>query len=393
MRTSLTIERPRTLAGCVLVVMLACGCDSTPARNILTAARGSKSRVISQGQIMPAGGFVQLSANPGDVVERVLVAVGESVSQGQVLLEMRSEQVSQAQLETLRKRREEALRERDTAIAGASRQVAAGGLKLEHLQAQKDSLGRKKELLSFAQGQVTASQNVLKKLESISENSVTSEFVGQLEIDRQRISMGEAELNYRQQSEAHRQSEEDLLWAERAAQSEMNAAQSVLEAAQASQAIEILDLEIKALVAQAAASRIIAPINGVILAVNATQGEASISLPLIEMADLDNLVCEIEINEMDAALVKSDQPATIRSRAFSQELSGHVTQKYQLVGRPQLRPMNPLARADYRTVTAVVELDGPSAALARDWLQLQVEVEITVPPANTAPAAPTANTP
>lgn len=382
-------RRAAMTRACLLGLALASlGCQSSTT-GPSTAAVPIKSKVIAQGQILPAAGIVQLSTTPGDVVEEVLVQVGDTVQAGDLLMKMRSEQVRVAQLATLRKRQEEAVRERDNGIASAKQQLQAVQMKLDHLSAQQAALKRRSDLLALAQQQVDASRDVLNRLESISSNAATSEFVGQLEIARQRIAVGEAELNYRQQAEALKQAEEDLNWARKATLEEHAAAQMVLSAAEDSQALEVLDLEIKALEKQAEAARLVAPADGVVLAINAAPGEASIQLPLIELADISRLVCEVEINEMDAALVQEGQSATIRSRALGPtELHGTVTQKFKLVGRPQLRALDPLARSDFRTVTAVIELAPESVQVAQDWLQLQVEVEIDRAPQEAAESEP-----
>ena len=92
---------------------------------------------------------------------------------------------------------------------------------------------------------------------------------------------------------------------------------------------------------------------------------------------------------MDAARVQVGDAATVTSRAFGEaSLQGRVSEKFVLVGRPQLKPLNPLARVDYRSVTANVELDAASVARARDWLQLQVEVVIDVQASPTSSATP-----
>lgn len=373
--------RASGIAPAVLMTLMVIGggCSEDRDRTDFSARSRFSQRdtVIAQGQILPAEGFIQLSATPGDVVESILVSVGQAVDKDQPLIEMRSEQVSQARLATLRLRREEAIRDRKTAIEQAQLRVAAAELKLEQSDAQGASLESKKNLLDLARQQVEAARGVLSRLESIAGNAATAEFVGQLEIERQRIAVNEAELQYRTQLQSHQQATDDLQWALKATQSEKGAADRLLAAAEASQALEILDLEIESLEKQLQASRIVAPIAGVILAINASEGEASVQLPLVEMANLDQLVCEVEINEMDAALVQVGQPARIASRAFGdQKLSGTVTQKFKLVGRPQLRPLDPLARVDYRTITATIALDEPSVAVASDWLQLHVEAEI-----------------
>lgn len=332
---------------------------------------------MAQGQILPAGGIVQLSAPPGDVITNIAVSVGQQVEPGQLLLSLQSGQVAEARLKTLHKRREQAVRERNQAIASAQQQLASVDLKLEQLKAQQAAAQRSTDLLALAKQQVESSEKVLKKLQAIAANAATSEFVGALEIDRQRIQLAEAELNYRRQAEAQQQSEDELTWGLQAAEQQRQSARELLAAAESSQAIEILDLEIAALVAQTAMTRLTAPTSGMILAINVAPGEATLAGPLIEMADLSSLVCEIEINAMDAPAVQPGQTATITSRALGEQtLHGAVTKKFSLVGRPQLRSLDPLAKADYRTVTASIKLDAASTEIAKDWLQLQVEVRI-----------------
>ncbi len=363
------------LALCVGSMLLGCETKSSqlpPATNL-----PPRETIIAQGQILPVEGIVQLAAAPGDVVAKKLTRVGDQVTQGQALLEMRSQSLAQARLKTLTARRDDAQRERNNSLATAARQLAATELKLEHLQSQKSSLGRKAELLKAAQEQVADSERILKKLEAISANPTTSEFVGQLEIDRQRLSIKQSQINYQQQAEAHRQAEEELAWAIQAAKTERDVARDALAAVQASQALEVLDLEIAAAKEQDAAARVISPINGVVVAINASEGESSLPFPLIELANLDQMVVEVEINELDAASVQIGQTATITARALGKsELKGQVARKFNLVGRPQLRSPDPLARVDYRTVTAMLELDEVSSKAAQGWLQLHVEAEI-----------------
>ena len=374
------------LALCVGSMLLGC---ETKSNQLPPATKlPPRETIIAQGQILPVAGIVQLAAAPGDVVAKKLTQVGDHVTQGQVLLEMRSQSLAQVRLKALTARRVEAQRERDNSLSTAGRQLAASELKLEHLQSQKSSLVRKADLLKSAQAQVAAAEQILKKLESISANATTSEFVGQLEIDRQRLSIEQSRFSYQQQAEAQRQAEEELAWAIQAAETERDTTRDALAAVQASQALEILDLEIAAAQEQDAAARVISPINGLVVAVNASEGESSLSFPLIELANLDQMVVEVEINELDAALVQVGQTATITARALGKlELKGHVARKFNLVGRPQLRSPDPLARVDYRTVTAMLELDESSSKAAQDWLQLHVEAEIELrspPRSNTA---------
>ena len=375
-----------------LLFVTACERGKIPAPPSAQALAAQKNRVIAQGQILPASGFIQLVSTPGDIVEAVHVRVGDSVTRGQKLVTLRSESVREKQMQALLARRSGAAREQALAVSKAQQQRDAALMKKERVEAQRASLDRKQQLLGLAQGQVEASNRMLSKLQSLAKDSVTREFVGQLEIDRQRIAVDESQLQYQQQVEAQRQAAEDLEWAARAADAELQVALEVLAAAEDPLALAIIDAEIETLEAQNVASQIVAPNDSVVIAVNVSAGEAAMQMPIIELADLETLVCEVEINEMDAARVQVGDSAAVSSRAFGENpLTGRVSEKFALVGRPQLKPLNPLARVDYRSITANVELDEASVVRARDWLQLQVEVVINVQAAVTQPAAPVGN--
>lgn len=382
MMTATCHNLPKLLLLCsFLVPTWGCRQSAPPQSGVDRAGDVSslKSKVIAQGQILPSGGFIRLAGKPGDIVDEVLVTSGDKVQAQAPLVKLRSESINAGQLAVLEARRAEASRTRDNTILTAQQNVKAAQLKLDHLSGQQVSLARKSELLNLAREQVAATQKVLKQLQSIAADAVTGEFVGQIEIDRQQVSVSQADLNFRQQEEAHAQAAQDLEFASLAAQAEMDAAQAVLAAAEASQALQVIDLEIKALKLTSAAAEVLAPTDGIIFAVNVRPGEAVTTFPLIEMASTKELVCEVEVNEMDAAAIAQGQPVKIYSRAFGDApLTGHVLKKSALIGRPQLRPLDPLARVDFRAVTAIITLDEASSEKAQDWLQLQVEVEIDI---------------
>lgn len=367
-------------ATCCVLLLAAIGCykstrPTAPPRSQANVGE-LKSKVIAQGQILPAGGVVRLLGAPGDIVDEVLVETGQEVTAGQQLIRLRSESVAAAQLAVLNARRSEADATLARTIDAAKQQVAASELKLEHLAAQKKQLEQNASLLELANEQVESTKRVMRQLEAISNDDVAGGYVGQIEIDRQKVSVGEAELAYKQKLSAQQQAAEDLRFAEKAARLELEAALQTLASAASSNTLKIIDLEIATLKEKSNASKITAPTDGTVLAVRTRRGEATTSFPLLEMANTANIVCEVEVNEMDAAIVAEGQKVRIYSRAFAEPLSGEVSKKHSLVGRPQLRPLDPLARVDFRSITAIVVLDEVAAEQAQDWLQLQVEVEI-----------------
>jgi CYTH domain-containing protein len=61
---------------------------------------------------------------------------------------------------------------------------------------------------------------------------------------------------------------------------------------------------------------------------------------------------------------------------LEQDLHGKVVEVGRLIGAPALRDPNPLAQSDRRTVRVRIELDEASTAIARRFVQLQVNVTI-----------------
>lgn len=359
-----------------LLSTVGCNRASAPSAASTLVAPAASGKVIAQGQLLPADGIIQLFGLPGDPVAEIHVAVGEEVPAGKPLVSMRSGTMRAAQLRTFEQQLLEAERTQANAVAAAQMELRAAELRLTQVESQRQAIARQAELLELAQLQVTEAERIVGQLERISHNALTQEFVGQIEVDRQRLTVSQSRLNYRQQLERQLQATEELEGAVQVAQAEREAAQLQLNTAVDSQAAKVIQMQIAALQLEAENSTITAPQAGKILTINATPGESAMQLPLIEMANLDRMVCEVEVNEMDAAAVQLRQTASIRSRGWAAPLTGVVVHKSPLVGRPQLRPLDPLARVDYRAVTTLIELDAKSTAVAKDWLQLQVEVEI-----------------
>ncbi|MEO8269387.1 MAG: hypothetical protein ABI557_06690, partial [Aureliella sp.] len=128
-------------------LLMSAGCSGPTAgpTSAATPRAGAPQRIIAQGQILPAGGIVKLSATPGDIVSQIEVVVGDQVQAGQTLLQMQSQQVADAKLKTLQKRREDAARQRDQAIAAAQQQLKATELKLKQLKSKQAAAGRTAE--------------------------------------------------------------------------------------------------------------------------------------------------------------------------------------------------------------------------------------------------------
>lgn len=333
-------------------------------------------RIYAQGQIMPAQGIIKIYTAPGDVVVEIPkeIKAGAKVQKQDVLAIMRSNKALNSQQISLDEQKQAAIRERDNAVKQAELKLSAAQMKVQQVELQQQSLDRQASLISKAEQQISDSEKILQQLRNIAADSMTREFVGQLEIDRQRLTIEEARSKVLQQRLTHSQAVADLQFAVRAAKAEVDAAQEVLGMARQVDPAKAFDAQIAALQAEEGRSVLRSPIDGVVLALHTSVGGSVFQTPLIELANLDSMVCELEVNVSQARWIERGQEVTIQCDSLPEPLSGRVQEKSSLVGKPKLRSLDPLAAVDYRTLSVIVDLSEPKPA--SHWLQLQVEAQI-----------------
>jgi HlyD family secretion protein len=95
------------------------------------------------------------------------------------------------------------------------------------------------------------------------------------------------------------------------------------------------------------------------------------------MADLSEMSCVAEVHESDVGLVRIGQNAAMNSASLPRTLRGKVSRIDRVVGAPQIRSPNPLARSDFRSIAVWIQVAPEDAATAAQRVQLQVEVSIT----------------
>jgi RND family efflux transporter MFP subunit len=137
------------------------------------------------------------------------------------------------------------------------------------------------------------------------------------------------------------------------------------DAAQA--AVDRLDAEL-------AKYRIVAPLDGVVVARDADPGETvSAAAPLVKIADLTRLRVEAEVDEFDISRIATKARATIRAEGFpGRRWRGEVEEVADsIVARPT-RPQDPGRAADTRVLLVRIAFREPSSLK----LGQRVEVEI-----------------
>jgi RND family efflux transporter MFP subunit len=129
--------------------------------------------------------------------------------------------------------------------------------------------------------------------------------------------------------------------------------------------------------AEAAKYRILAPIDGVVIARHADPGETvAPAAPLLTIADLSRLRVEAEVDEFDISRIAPDAPATISAEGYpGPGWRGRVEEVADAIIPRQTRPEDPGRPADTRVLLVRI------AFLENNPLKLgqRVEVEIARP--------------
>ena len=122
-----------------------------------------------------------------------------------------------------------------------------------------------------------------------------------------------------------------------------------------------------------------APASGTILKIYSSVGETIGRKPVMQIADLEHMVCIAEVYESYLKDIKVGQPANLQSSAFEDGVvvTGSVKSIGRLIHGAELKELDPFAKSDVRVVEVTVEIDpGQSTEQAARLVNLQVEVEI-----------------
>jgi multidrug resistance efflux pump len=129
--------------------------------------------------------------------------------------------------------------------------------------------------------------------------------------------------------------------------------------------------------AEASKYRILAPIDGVVIARRADPGETvAAATPLLTIADLSRLRVEAEIDEFDIPRLVPGTRVTITAEGYgAQHWEGEVEEIADIVIGRQTRPEDPSRPTDTRILPIKVKLSEPTPLK----LGQRVDVQVFVP--------------
>lgn len=405
----------------VLTVALCCalaGCDrgSTPSNG---ATATTVRQVYSLGRLEPAQGVISISAIPGerlkeldpDVIENEL-----SPANG-ILGLLTSYDLGKVQLRALEKKAElsDQKRNHDIQIAKAQQAQAEAGL------AQTEAKQKELELQSGKLNALeVASQLAAEEYAQLADLSHSDpELVTAHQLAKQANQMEMANQDFMIASQSYGSTKDAADKAVSAAKANIAVAAMTLEQLDRGYDRQVIEQEM--IVAQETLKRsiLLAPnvpaaalenVTGIqcqkdcqpeqpetygpytVLKVFARPGEFITQMPIVQLADLSQMICIAEVYEADIKELAVNQAVIIRSPAFSGTfadgpadsktnqrsggIQGRVTRIGSLIASPGLANRNPLAPADRSVVEVRIEITDPAAiehAAKRVGLQVTVE--------------------
>jgi HlyD family secretion protein len=318
-----------------LVLALACGIagcsrttDKTP-----TATQGACSTVeapesvVGMGRIEPAGGIVDVAATMGDRLGRLLVKEGDEVKKGEPLAELDSHTLRELELQG--------------ACLNVKKAIAADLTTAAQQQ--------KIELLKVRLALTKRDQQRVKAL--------SKDLASDQERERQALMVQQAESELESAQAGMRQL--------------LRGNELGLEGAR---------LDLKRAEYMYDRSQITAPCNGTVLKIHVRSGETITNKPVVQMADLKQMVVVAEVYENEVKYLHVGQQAIVTSKAFpspynQKGLQGKVTRIGRMVGNPALKSIDPFAPADRHVVEVRVQLDREGSRVAATLSNLQVDVK------------------
>ncbi|NEO85631.1 MAG: HlyD family efflux transporter periplasmic adaptor subunit [Spirulina sp. SIO3F2] len=119
------------------------------------------------------------------------------------------------------------------------------------------------------------------------------------------------------------------------------------------------------------------PQAGTVLEVYSRAGEVISSEGIVELGQTEQMMAIAEVYQSDVQAVETGQSATVTSNALPEALTGTVERIGAKVQRQDVVNTDPSSNIDARVVEVYMLLDEESSAIAQNFTNLQVQVEIT----------------
>ena len=357
-----------------------------PAANLQSA---TPTEIQAQGRLEPLGGTIAVSALPGEQIVQINVHVGQEVAEGEELAVLGSKEIREAEMKLAEAQETKAQAQLASEQALSQQRIRAAELAIKQAQAHEKELPPD-ELKQVLEERKRLAEERYAKLQQLRDNPATRDAIAATELEQQQLLIRQLDAEIQ-----HTKNQGDVAitsqrLAVEAAELDLTMARLGDEGLQKGDPRDVMRWTTQLAQRTARATTVTAPSKGKILEIYARKGERVANTPILLMADLEQMICVAEVHEANLRDIKTKEEngrriadgtyrATIKSVALAEPLTGEVLEVGQLIGAPELRDPNPLARSDHRTANVTIKLDEDSQEAARRFVHLQVNVTIQLP--------------
>ena len=338
------------------------------------SAPGGQETVVGMGRIEPAGGVIDVGAMMGDRLGRLLVEEGTNVEKGAPLAELESRSLRKLELEAATSQLQNAEGRLEVETQLADVKIEAAKLNVKRAEAAGLTMAAHQRKIEFLKVGFALAQTDQKRLAGLSKDLASQQ-------DRERqallVQQAESELESAKAmvSQLDRTNELGL----KAAKLELVGAEDAKKQLPFAIPVESLRINRKLAETQYERTQITAPCNGTILRTYVRPGETISNKPILQIADLRQMVVVAEVYENEIKHIRLGQQALVTSRAFQppydqKGLHGKVIRVGRMISSPVLKSIDPFAPADRHVVEVRVELDKDGSRQSAALSNLQVDV-------------------
>lgn len=342
--------------------------------------------VSAIGRVQPVGGLIAVFGPPGDRVTQFEVPLGQRVTKGTKLATLSGEAERASQVKALEAQIEEAKALREAIEASKTAKLADIDAEARQAVVTADQDAKALEAkLKAVDAQHELAVATLARLKSARDAGVKVPAQEQEEADAAlALANAEREATLSQMEKIRVVKEEG----EKSIAAKKATVEAETKRALAQVPLTTLQANLEAANQKLDSGRLLAPVGGSVVQLLSNPGDTVTTLPVLQMADTTRMGVVVEVYETDVARVRqwfADGKGPVRAEVDmrvlgdDKPLTGTVPDSSHIatvVAKNVLTPLGPREDADRRVVEVEVELDAASAAIAKDYIGLQVRVTL-----------------
>ncbi len=372
----------------LLAALLVVGTGSTLAvRNVLQTRQAEREqselpppqqvKVVALGRVEPSSRVIDVAAADAGRIERLEVKKGDRVEAGQVLAYLDMYDVRRAERDLAASQLAEARAQLKAETELGNSQVQEATTRIGQIDGpQQAAIAAQQAAVESLEAELNVAKIDLARFQQLNQSGAIS----RQELDSQQATVERLRADLTNATDTKKRLEQARLSDMRNAEAQVASARATTTRSQVASKVDSAAQSLALAEAQLARTIIRAPQAGQVLDIFAYPGE-SVSAsegPILALGDTRQMVVVAEVYETDIGLVQLGQPVSISSRngAFSETLTGTVSEIGLEIAKNDVLDDDPAANADARVVEVRVKVDQGEAVAALTNLQVDVAIDI-----------------